>query len=154
MKARRGTGIFGKFIAGLLFGATRTARCKKHSHHSTTCKAKCGLSIGEGSPFILQRHPWRGWIGGRRERRHHTDTDPDRNRTRRADEEERALIQAELTPDTREASTQAALLPAWRSFPSQTPPPEFSMSQNPDRSVTLEHTSIHIRILGQLTRRE
>ena len=50
------------------------------------------------------------------------------------DEEEQALIRAELTPDTREAGTQAALLPARRS---QTPPPTFAMSTNPDGSVTL-----------------
>ena len=71
-----------------------------------------------------------------------------------ADEEEWTLIRAELTPDTREASTQAALLPARKSFPSQTPHPTFSMFQNPDGSVTLEHTSIHIRILHPLTRRD
>ena len=71
-----------------------------------------------------------------------------------ADKEEKALIRAELAPDTREATRQADLLQARRSFPSQTPPPTFSMSTNPDGSVTLEHTSIHIRILDLLTRRD
>ena len=63
------------------------------------------------------------------------------------DEDERALIQAELVPDTREARNQTTLLPARRSFLSQTLPSSFTMSQNPNGSVTLEQTSIHIRIL-------
>ena len=71
-----------------------------------------------------------------------------------ADEDERALIRAELSSDTREAGNQATLLPARRSFPSQTSPSSFTMSQNPDGSVILEHTYIHIRILDPLVHRE
>ena len=71
-----------------------------------------------------------------------------------AGEDEWALIWAELAPDTREAGNQATLLPPSCSFPSQTSPSSFTMSQNPDGSVTLEHTSIHIRILDPLAHRE
>ena len=71
-----------------------------------------------------------------------------------AGEEERAPILAELVPDTRKAGNQATQLLAHWSFPSQIPPPSFTISQNPDESVTLEHTSIHIRILDPLARRE
>ena len=71
-----------------------------------------------------------------------------------AGEEEWTVIWAGLVPDTREASKQATLLQACRSFPSQTAPPTFTMSQSPDGSSTLEHTSIHIRILDPLTHRE
>ena len=56
-----------------------------------------------------------------------------------AGEHKQALIRAELTPYTGEASNQATLLPAHRSFPSPTPPSSFTMSQNPDGSVTLEY---------------
>ena len=71
-----------------------------------------------------------------------------------AGEDQRALIRAELAPDTREAGNQATLLPAPRSYPTQTPPPSFIMSQNPDGSVTREHASIHIRILDTFTHQE
>ena len=77
-----------------------------------------------------------------------------RNYLEAADEEEWAIVKAELTPDTREATTQVAMLPGCRSFPSQTSPPSFTLSTNPDGSVTLAHSSIHIRILDLLTRRE
>ena len=69
MKAGGGTGTFRKSIAGLLFGVVRTALGGSTHIASMTCEAMCGPSIGICSPYILQRHPWRGWIGGRRERR-------------------------------------------------------------------------------------
>ena len=71
-----------------------------------------------------------------------------------AGEDDRALIHAELSPDTREASHQTSLTPARRSFLTQTTLPAFVMSQNPDGTVTLEHSSIHIRILDTLTHRD
>ena len=71
-----------------------------------------------------------------------------------AGEKERAIIRAELTPDTREATTQVAMVLGCRSFPSQTPPPAFTMTLNPDESVSLEHSSIHIRILDPLIHRD
>ena len=64
--------------------------------------------------------------------------------------EERELIKVELSPDTREATTQVAMCPARRSFPTQTPPPTFTMSNNPDGSVSIEHSAIHIRVLDPL----
>ena len=71
-----------------------------------------------------------------------------------ADEEEQAIIRAELTPDTWEATTQVAMLPGRRRFPSQTPPRVFTMTSNPDGSVTMEHSSIHIRMLDPLIHRD
>ena len=61
-----------------------------------------------------------------------------------AGEDKSATIRADLMLDTREAGLQARLTPA----------PAFSMSQNPDGSVTLEHPSIHIRILDSLNQRD
>ena len=46
-----------------------------------------------------------------------------RNYLEAAEEEEQAIIRAELTPDNWEATMQVAMLPGRRSFPSQTPPP-------------------------------
>ena len=71
-----------------------------------------------------------------------------------AGEDERGTIRADLMPDTCEAGLQARLTPARRSFSTQTPAPAFSMSQNPDGSVTLEHPSIHIWILDSLIQRD
>ena len=81
MKAGGETGIFGKSIAGLLFGAVRTALCRSTHIALKTCKAMCGPSIGMGNAYTLQRQRL-DWREEREERRHHVDTDPDRNRTR------------------------------------------------------------------------
>ena len=69
-------------------------------------------------------------------------------------EEEQELIRAELASDTREATTQVTMVPGRRIYPSQTPAPTFSMSSNPDRSISLEHAAIHIRILDPLVQRD
>ena len=71
-----------------------------------------------------------------------------------AGEDERAIIRTDLMPHMREAGFQANLTPARRSFPTQTPEPTVSMSQNPDGNLTLEHSSIHIKILDTLTQRD
>ena len=71
-----------------------------------------------------------------------------------AGEDEPATIRADLMPDTHEAGFQPCLTPARRSFSTQTPAPAFSMSQNPDGSVTLEHPSIHSRVLDSLNQRD
>ena len=71
-----------------------------------------------------------------------------------AGEDERATILADLMPDTHEAGLQARLTPARRSFSTQTPAPAFSMSQNLDGSVTLEHPSFNIQILDSLNQRD
>ena len=71
-----------------------------------------------------------------------------------AGEDERTTIRADLMPDMHEAGYQARLIPARRSFSTQTPAPSFTMSQNPDESVTLEHSSIHFPNLDTLTQQD
>ena len=61
-----------------------------------------------------------------------------------AGEEERELIRVELFPDTQEATAQVAMCPGRRSFPAQTPPPTFTMSDNPEGNVSIEHSAKHI----------
>ena len=70
-----------------------------------------------------------------------------------AGEEELEQIRVEFTLDTREAAAQVAMCPGRRSFPTQTPPSAFTMSTNPDGSMSIEHSAIHIQVLNPLIRR-
>ena len=70
-----------------------------------------------------------------------------------AGEEERAVVRADLTPDTQEGSYQANFTPVHRelwSFPTQ----NFVMHQNPDESVSIEHHAITVGTKGTLTHQD
>ena len=65
---------------------------------------------------------------------------------RAAGEEEQEQIRVELTSDIRNSAAQVAMYLGRRSFPTQTPPSTFTMSTNPDGSMSIEHSAIHIRV--------
>ena len=74
-----------------------------------------------------------------------------------AEEEERAIVCADLAPDTREGGYQANLMLVCRelqSFPMETPPQTFNLHRNPDGSVSLEHHAVTIRLNGTLTQQD
>ena len=69
-----------------------------------------------------------------------------------AGEEELEQIRVELTPDKREVVVQVAMCPGRRSFPTR--PSTITMSTNPDGSLSIEHSAIHIRVLDPLIHRD